>query len=86
MTSLLWRLRRKVFGETSTIPLGIAAALLLALIFRALLSSGEWQTVGGFGLAALLIITLIRSLPRQRRRTLDETAAAQTQQPTNHKE
>jgi len=80
MSSLLWRLRRKLLGETWTIPLGIAAALVLALVFRALLSSGEWQTMGGFGLAAVLITTLIRSLPLERRRTPDETAAAHVQQ------
>jgi len=93
MSSLLWRLRRKLLGETWTIPLGIAAALVLALVFRALLSSGEWQTMGGFGLAAVLITTLIRSLPLERRRTTlirslplerrrtpDETAAAHVQQ------
>jgi uncharacterized membrane protein YkvA (DUF1232 family) len=69
MRSLLLTLRRKVLGETWTIPLGLAAALVLALVLRAVLSGSEWQTFGRFALAGLLIATLIRSLPLGRRLT-----------------
>jgi hypothetical protein len=61
--SLIASLRRKLLGETWTIPLGVCSAILFALLARALLPDGEWQTVGGFALAALLIATLLRSLP-----------------------
>jgi hypothetical protein len=60
--SLLVSLRRKLLGETRTIPLGVSSAILLALLARAVLPHGAWQTVGGFALAALLIATLVRSL------------------------
>jgi hypothetical protein len=60
--SLIASLRRKLLGETWTIPVGVCSAILFALLARALLPDGEWQTVGGFALAALLIATLLRSL------------------------
>ena len=66
MKSLLASLRRKLLGETWTIPLGVCSAILLALLARALLPQGEWQAVGGFALAALLIATLVRSLSSDR--------------------
>jgi hypothetical protein len=83
MRSLLSRLRRKLLGETWTIPLGVAGALVLALLLRALLPSNEWQTVGGFVLAVLLIATLIRSLPLKHHRKLDPAALTRAQQPNN---
>jgi hypothetical protein len=83
MRSLLSRLRRKLLGETWTIPLGVAGALVLALLLRALLPSDEWQTVGGFVLAVLLIATLIRSLPLSRHRPPDQAAMTRAQRTNN---
>jgi hypothetical protein len=60
---MLSTLRRKILGETRSIPLGVASAFLLALAVRALLPHGEWEVIGGFTLAAAAIATLICSLP-----------------------
>ena len=69
MSALLHSLRRKLFGETRTIPLGVVAGILLALLLHALLPKGDWQWTGGFALAAVLIATLLRSLhPKTPRR------------------
>ena len=68
MRALLASLARKILGETWTIPLGVSAALVLALLPRSVLCHDEWQLVGGFALAALLFATLIRSLPADDRR------------------
>ena len=85
MRALLASVRRKILGETWTIPLGVSAALALALLARALLPHHEWQLLGGFALAALLIATLIRSLPTDHRRASNQHAAGQTQQPTTRR-
>jgi hypothetical protein len=69
VSALLSSVRRKLFGETRTIPLGVAIALMLAIVLRAILPHSEWQLVGGFALAAALIATLIRSLSIDKRRT-----------------
>jgi hypothetical protein len=59
--------RRKLLGETRTIPIGIATAVLLVLLLRTILPHSEWRLVGGFALAAALIATLIRSLSLDKR-------------------
>jgi hypothetical protein len=64
----LGSLRRLLLGETWTIPLGIAAALALAILVRSLLPRADWQTIGGFVLAGALIVTLIGSLGRDHAR------------------
>jgi hypothetical protein len=62
-------MRRKLFGETRTIPLGVAAAISLALLLQAVLPQQDWQWSGGFAFAAVLIGTLLRSLhPKNPRR------------------
>jgi hypothetical protein len=62
MKAMLSSVRHLILGETWTIPLGVGATLLLAVLMRALLSEGAWTTGGGFALAALIIATLARSL------------------------
>jgi hypothetical protein len=62
MRDVLSTLRRKLLGETRSIPLGVGGALMLALLIRALLPHGDWQVIGGFTLAAAVIATLICSL------------------------
>jgi hypothetical protein len=60
---------RKLFGETRTIPLGLAAAIVVALLLQTLLPRADWQWSGGFAFAAVLIATLLRSLhPKTPRR------------------
>jgi hypothetical protein len=64
LSALLGSLRRLIFGETWTIPLGIGTALAVAVLMRAALPEGVWTTAGGFGLAALVIAALVYSLRR----------------------
>ena len=65
MRPLLGSLRRLIFGETWTIPAGVAIALALAGALRAALPESAWQSIGGFCLAALVIAVLAWSLPRR---------------------
>lgn len=62
MRPLLTSLRRLIFGETWTIPLGVGAALGLAVLMRAALPATAWQAVGGFCLAVLVLAALAYSL------------------------
>jgi hypothetical protein len=62
MSALLRSLRHLILGETWTIPLGVWATLVLALLLRAALPTGAWQAVGGFTVAALLVVALACSL------------------------
>jgi hypothetical protein len=75
VTTLLTAVRRKLFGETRAIPLGVAATILLAFLARGLLHRGEWQTAGAFALAAAIIATLVFSLPADIRRPNNRHAA-----------
>jgi len=59
---LLRSLRALLFGETWTIPAGVAVALAVALGLRAELPHDGWQRGGGFALAALVAATLAVSL------------------------
>jgi len=61
---LVISLRRLIFGETWTIPLGVGAALVVAVLIRAALPDDLWTSAGGFGLAALVIAALVYSLRR----------------------
>jgi hypothetical protein len=64
VSGLLRSLRRLIFGETWTIPLGVATALAVAELMRAALPDSVWTSGGGFGLAALVIAALLYSLRR----------------------
>ena len=64
MSGLVISLRRLIFGETWTIPLGVGAALVVAVLIRAALPDDLWTSAGGFGLAALVIAALVYSLRR----------------------
>jgi hypothetical protein len=64
MKALLGSLRHLIFGETWTIPVGVGVAIALAELLRASLPQGEWETVGGFCLAAFVLATLALSLRR----------------------
>lgn len=67
MRSLLRSLRRLILGETWTIPLGVGAALVLALLLRAWLPGTAWRAAGGFLLAVFVLATLACSLRRAAR-------------------
>jgi hypothetical protein len=64
MRPLLTSLRRLIFGETWTIPLGVGAALVLAVLLRAALPETGWETAGGFCLAVSIVAALAYSLQR----------------------
>jgi hypothetical protein len=64
MKALLGSLRHLILGETWTIPLGVGSAIALAVVIRASLPQAEWQAIGGFCLAALVVVTLALSLRR----------------------
>jgi hypothetical protein len=64
MRSMLSSLRRLILGETWTIPLGVAAALGLAVVIRAWLPETAWREAGGFCLALFVLAALLYSLRR----------------------
>jgi hypothetical protein len=59
---LLRSLRSLVFGETWTVPIGVATALVTALLVRSALPDSAWTQGGGFLIAALAVATLAVSL------------------------
>jgi hypothetical protein len=56
------QLRKLLLGETWTLPIGIAAAVLLAVAARALLPDDVWKDGGGFVLLALVVAALVAAL------------------------
>ena len=66
--TLLRTLRKVVLGETWTLPLGLAAVVLLsALAVRPLLGHAAWRHAGGFVLLAGVAVVLIVSVARSSR-------------------
>lgn len=62
MSAGLSSLRRLLLGETWSIPLGIAGALVVALLVRHGLAPGTWAHLGGFILAGTIVATLLIGL------------------------
>jgi hypothetical protein len=62
MSGVLAALRKLIFGETWTVPLGVAGTLGVALLARAALPAHAWSEGGGFLLAALVVATLCLAL------------------------
>jgi hypothetical protein len=61
-------LRKLVLGETWALPAGIASAVAVAAIVRALAGAdGWWQADGGWLLLALLVGAFALALSRSRR-------------------
>jgi hypothetical protein len=60
---MLRTLRKLVLGETWTLPIGIAVAVLVAVAVReAVGAGGWWERGGGFVLLALLVVAFVASL------------------------
>jgi hypothetical protein len=56
-------LRKLVLGETWTLPIGIAAAVVIAFLVRAVAGAeGWWEGAGGFVLLALLVAAFVAAL------------------------
>ena len=62
--AVLRSLRSLILGETWTIPLGVAAALVISALLRSAISEQLWDEIGGFALAAMVAITLVASISR----------------------
>jgi hypothetical protein len=65
--ALLRSLRSLILGETWTIPLGVAAAILIAALLRSAVSEQLSDEICGFALAAMVAITLVVSISRSLR-------------------
>jgi len=62
-------LRKLVFGETWSLPLGVLATLALGLTLRWLADGAAWwERGGGFVLLACVLVALTISLAPARRR------------------
>jgi len=64
---LLRSLRSLIFGETWTIPLGVAAAVVISVLLRSFFSDHLWDEIGGFVLAGMIGVTLLTSISRSSR-------------------
>jgi hypothetical protein len=61
--STLAQLRKLVLGETRSLPMGVAVALVIAGAFRTVDGDdGWWHRAGGFVLLALVAVALTVSL------------------------
>jgi hypothetical protein len=55
--------RKLVLGETWTLPIGIAVAVLVAFAVRAFAGAdGWWEDAGGFVLLGLLLVAFVVAL------------------------
>jgi membrane protein implicated in regulation of membrane protease activity len=59
-------LRKLVFGETWTLPIGVAVAVGAAALLREL-GGDWWREGGGFVLLGLVVLTLLAAVRRPRR-------------------
>jgi hypothetical protein len=64
--ALLRSLRSLILGETWTVPLGVLATVVIAVLLRSALPDQLWDEGGGFVLAALIAATLAISLAASR--------------------
>lgn len=59
MIALLRSLRSLILGETWTIPIGVAAAVVITALLRSAFPEHVWDRIGGFVLAAMIAATLV---------------------------
>jgi hypothetical protein len=64
--ALLRSLRSLILGETWTIPLGVAAAVVIAALLRSSLPEHVWDELGGFTFAGMVAATLVGSIALSR--------------------
>ena len=57
--TLLRTLRKLILGETWTLPLGVAATILLAGLVAKPLLGDAWRHAGGFVLLAGILVVLV---------------------------
>jgi hypothetical protein len=62
MIGLLRSLRSLVLGETWTIPIGVAAAIVITALLHSAFSERLWDEIGGFVLAGMIAATLVASI------------------------
>jgi hypothetical protein len=62
MSGVLRSLRRLVLGETWSVPAGVVASLVAALLARSVVPHDLWARGGGFFLAGCVFATLVLSL------------------------
>jgi hypothetical protein len=67
LMALLSSLRSLILGETWTIPIGVAGAVLIAALLRSAVSEQLWDELGGFVLAVIVAVTLVASIARSAR-------------------
>lgn len=61
--------RKLILGETWTLPLGVAVALVVATLVRVAAGDhGWWRHAGGFVLLALVVCALLVAVGRPHRR------------------
>jgi hypothetical protein len=64
---MLGTLRKLVFGETWTLPIGVLVAVGGCFVLRALVGAGGWwRSGGGFVLLALVVLALLAAVGRPR--------------------
>lgn len=64
---MIGTLRKLVFGETWTLPIGVALSVGGAAVLRTLAGDhGWWQNAGGFVLLGLILAALFAAVGRPR--------------------
>lgn len=66
MIELIRSLRSLILGETWTIPVGVAATVVIAMVLRRVLSDDVWDEIGGFVLAVMVAVTFLGSIVNSR--------------------
>jgi hypothetical protein len=64
--TIVWTLKKLLFGETWLLPIGLAAAIGATLLIRHLLGS-HWHQLGGFVLLAAVTALVVTSVSRSAR-------------------
>lgn len=63
MSTFLRTLKKLLFGETWLLPIGLALAVLVTLVFRDAVGD-HWHHIGGFVLLAGVLAVIVTSVGR----------------------